>query len=157
MVFEEPVLAVRSHTPESRLKIAEAKRLWWTTRDTTETRRKIGLSSKGRIKPREKHPAWRGGRYISKRDGYVTVVVPDGTTGAKRANGRPGTNTSDVMLEHRWVMQQHLGRPLTKDEDVHHINGKKDDNRLENLKLVSHWQHFHDVICPHCGGTVTVK
>lgn len=42
---------------------------------------------------------------------------------------------------HRTLMEQHLGRKLATDEHVHHINGNKQDNRLENLVVLSASEH----------------
>ena len=47
---------------------------------------------------------------------------------------------SGHMMKHRWVMQQHIGRPLLRQETVHHINGDRTDNRIENLEL---WSDSH--------------
>lgn len=56
-------------------------------------------------------------------NGYVRYRLPD-------VAGRKAW-----VLEHRYVMAQHLGRPLLPSEQVHHKNGDKTDNRLENLEL----------------------
>ena len=51
------------------------------------------------------------------------------------------------VLQHRHIMEQHVGRKLTKDERIHHINGIKTDNRIENLELMmsnqEHMKKYH--------------
>ncbi len=73
-------------------------------------------------------------RKFTNSQGYVIVGVPADYPGAKR-NGKYGQ-----ILEHRKVMQDVLGRPLLPDENVHHRNGVRDDNRPENLELWSRSQ-----------------
>ncbi len=45
------------------------------------------------------------------------------------------------IYEHRWVMQEHIGRILQKNEFIHHINGDTKDNRIENLMIVNSSSH----------------
>lgn len=73
---------------------------------------------------------WGGGRWKAK-NGYVLV----------KSYNHPYRRSQDYVLEHRLVMEQHLGRHLTCKEVVHHINGIKDDNRIKNLILMNHGEH----------------
>lgn len=63
--------------------------------------------------------------------GYIITKVPKDTPGSRRNYG----TRQRWMLKHRYVMQQYLGRPLESWESVHHKNGIKSDNELENLEL----------------------
>ncbi len=57
--------------------------------------------------------------------GYIRVYCP------KHAN----VHKNGFCLQHTMIMSEYLGRPLRKGENVHHINGVRDDNRIENLEL----------------------
>ena len=73
---------------------------------------------------REKSPVWKGGRKVTK-DGYVYIATP----------GHPHPVQREYVAEHRLVMEKHIGRYLTKDEVVHHIDKNPSNNKIENLML----------------------
>jgi hypothetical protein len=79
----------------------------------------------------ERNHGWKGGTTIS-QSGYRLVRVP----------GHPQAHTSGYVMEHVFVMTEHLRRFLLPEENVHHRNGIRDDNRLENLELWSTSQPF---------------
>lgn len=88
------------------------------------------LTTTGSIRAHEPIRTVTGDGCIS--HGYRKVAVP--LVERNLSGGEP------QALEHRLVMARHLGRPLTDDEVVHHRNGVRTDNRLENLEL---WSTAH--------------
>jgi len=88
--------------------------------------KKLGISRRynGReVKGKKKH-IWGSG-YITNH-GYRMI-----------SKKHPNSSKRGQILEHVYIMSEHLGRPLEKHETVHHKNGIRDDNRLENLELWS--------------------
>jgi hypothetical protein len=69
---------------------------------------------------------WAGGRYVD-GDGYVVLWA-----GPRKR-----------IYEHKQVAEKALGRKLKKNERVHHINGKRDDNRNSNLLICSTGYHLN--------------
>lgn len=105
------------------------------------------LTKSGVVRPKSGpgHWSWRGGRTLT-GSGYVSLLVSpeDLPFCIPSSNGR--------VLEHRLVMAKAIGRCLSDSETVHHIDGDRQNNALENLQL-RFGKHGHGVAlsCQDCG------
>lgn len=123
----------KKHSKESREKMSKShqdtkgeKNGFYGKKHTLENK-KI-MSEKAKLRIGEKNGKWRGGK--QKLNGYILSKSPD----------HPYRDRYGYVCEHRLVMEKHIGRVLTPKEVVHHINGNKEDNRIENLMLFSNNQ-----------------
>lgn len=85
----------------------------------------------------DKNPAWKGGTRYTK-NGYVYEWIPLDSPFLCMAGSHK--NEANYIMQHRLVMAKFLNRPLTRQETVHHKNGIRDDNRIDNLEL---WSSNH--------------
>lgn len=76
------------------------------------------------------HPKWNGGKHL-RQDGYYDIWSPN----------HPNKKGNNRVLAHRLIMEKHIGRYLLKSEVVHHKNGIKTDNRIENLLIMTQSEH----------------
>jgi len=82
-----------------------------------------------------KSPSWKGGQFLS--NGHVYILKKD----------HPHSIKLGYVLRSHLVMEKKIGRYLTKKEIVHHINGIPDDDRIENLKLLTQSSHVGEHFC----------
>lgn len=87
-----------------------------------------GKKNKGR---RKRTDYEFGGHEKKRSDGYVKVYSPD----------HPRCTSDGYVMKHILVIERAIGRYLTDDECVHHINHIRDDNRVENLVLMNKTVH----------------
>jgi len=71
----------------------------------------------------ENHPSWKGGKMLV--DGYMYIYTPN----------HPNATKDGYIAEHRLVMEKQIGRNLLRKEVVHHIDGNKLNNKIDNLLL----------------------
>ena len=83
---------------------------------------------------------WKGGKIVDK-SGYILI----------KKNDHPYCNSGGYVREHRLVMELYLDRYLLPTEVVHHKNGVRNDNRLENLELFeTNGKHLKEELTGHC-------
>ena len=85
---------------------------------------KVCALCQGKKRSKNLNHKWKGGRFHNS-NGYLLSIDKQ----------HPHTGNNGYVLEHRLIMESLIGRFLANSENVHHLNGIRDDNRPENLEL----------------------
>ncbi len=133
--------ATRFYVDNPEMSVSEiARRLGVSQSTLNHSFRRRGVKIRGNYARGEQHGMWKGGR--REHRGYYKISIPE-------HDWCWPMSYAGIILEHRYVMARHLGRLLSSDQTVHHINGNGKDNRIENLKL---YQSRHvGGAAAHCG------
>lgn len=100
----------------------------------------------------ELNPSWRGGIYTH-TEGYKMLMKPD----------HPFADARCYVMEHRLIMEKHLGRYLSRNELVHHIDENIQNNDISNLQIMTPAEHtrhhfskdMNNIHCVRCGADTT--
>ncbi len=135
----------------------KGRKITWSNK-ITQTKKKNGTNkcyNTGRTHFKKGRKAWNKGKRMQKigrkrlSAGYREIYLPKHHLASKLG----------YVAEHRLIMERYIKRPLKSEEVVHHINGKRADNRINNLMLFKNqsehqkFRHYHTVgtiICSHC-------
>lgn len=125
--------------PKSKIAIERHRKSLMGYKHTAESSAKKSKATKGKVHP------WASKRRLNRS--YIQLYEPN----------NPMSDSGGYVYEHRKVMGESIGRPLLKTELIHHRNGIKTDNRLENLQIVTRFEHAQlhsgEIQCPHCLNT----
>lgn len=85
----------------------------------------LAQQNRNKAKRGKRSTNWKGGR--QKNNGYINIWNPE----------HPNAGKNGYVAEHRMIMSNYLGRPLKREENIHHVDGDRANNDIDNLELWS--------------------